>query len=90
MGKGDKKTAKGKRVRGSYGITRKRKKVASDSKVVSVVSEKKVAEKKEAEVKPKKAPAAKKTAEKKPVEKKTTTKTTAAAPKKTVKKAAEE
>jgi len=32
MGKGDIKTAKGKRVRGSYGVTRKRKKKESTSK----------------------------------------------------------
>lgn len=37
MGKGDKKTAKGKRFQGSYGITRPRKKVST----VAVKEEKK-------------------------------------------------
>ena len=61
MGKGDKKTAKGKRVMGSYGNTRKRK---SDEKVIiPVVKVKK--EKKEPTVK-KAAPAVKKVAVKKP------------------------
>jgi ribosomal small subunit protein bTHX len=55
MGKGDKKTAKGKRAMGSYGITRKRK----EEKVVIVPKVKK--EKKAETAKP----AAKKTAAKK-------------------------
>jgi len=38
MGKGDKKTARGKRTMGSYGVTRKRK----EEKVVIVPKEKKV------------------------------------------------
>lgn len=86
MGKGDKKTAKGKRIQGSYGITRKRKKVASVPKTSPKSEDKNAVE---TEVKPKKAPAAKKTTEKKAVaEKKTTAKAPAA--KKTTKKATEE
>lgn len=61
MGKGDKKTAKGKRVMGSYGITRPKKK---DSAVVIPVAkaEKPAKEKKEAAPKKEtvKKPAAKK------------------------------
>lgn len=64
MGKGDKKTAKGKRAMGSYGKTRKRK---EDAPIVVVKKEKKE--------KPAKAePKAKATAAKKPAAKKTTTK----------------
>jgi len=58
MGKGDIKTTKGKRTRGSYGNTRKRKKIV---KIVAAKPKKKAA--------PKKA-VAKKTAAKKPVAKK--------------------
>jgi 30S ribosomal protein S31 len=61
MGKGDKKTAKGKRVMGSYGNTRKRK---SDEKVI-IPAAKVKKEKKEPTVK-KAAPAVKKVAVKKP------------------------
>jgi 30S ribosomal protein S31 len=61
MGKGDKKTAKGKRVMGSYGNTRKRK---SDEKVI-IPEVKIVKEKKEPTVK-KASPAVKKVAVKKP------------------------
>lgn len=65
MGRGDKKTAKGKRAMGSYGKTRKRK---EDAPVIIVKKEKKA--------KPVKAePKAKATtAAKKPAAKKTTTK----------------
>ena len=86
MGKGDKKTKKGKISQGSYGVTRKRKK---PTPVVASAKPKKVAPKKAEEkaetVKPaaKKAPAKKTaTAEKKPAAakkpaaKKTTTKST--------------
>jgi len=68
MGRGDKKTAKGKRAMGSYGKTRKRK---EDAPVIIVKKEKKV--------KPVKAePKAKaSTAAKKPAAKKTTTKKSA-------------
>jgi 30S ribosomal protein S31 len=58
MGKGDIKTTKGKRTRGSYGNTRKRKNIV---KIVAAKPKKKAA--------PKKA-VAKKTAAKKPVAKK--------------------
>lgn len=54
MGKGDKKTAKGKRVRGSYGVSRKRKESVSNSITPVVVKEEKV-------TKTKAAPKAKKT-----------------------------
>lgn len=82
MGRGDKKTKKGKISQGSYGVTRKRKK--STPVVASTKPKKAVAKKVEetAEiVKPvaKKAPVAKKTetAEKKPAAaKKATTKST--------------
>lgn len=67
MGKGDKKTAKGKRVMGSYGITRPKKKdsavIVPDAKTEKPAKEKKeAAPKKETVKKPaaaKKAPAAK-------------------------------
>lgn len=61
MGKGDKKTAKGKRVMGSYGVTRKRKESVSNKPAeptpakVEAVKEKKPAAKKPAA---KKAPKA--------------------------------
>ena len=75
MGKGDKKTKKGKISAGSYGISRKRKKATA---IVTPKAKKKVAPKKvEAE---KEAAPAKKAAPKKPAAKKTTTKK--AAPKK--------
>lgn len=65
MGKGDKKTAKGKRAMGSYGKTRKRK---EDAPIVVVKKEKK---EKPAKAEPKaKATAAKKPAAKKPAAKK--------------------
>jgi len=62
MGKGDKKTTKGKRAMGSYGITRKRK----EEKVMPAPKSKK--EKSTKEAKPK-------AAAKKPAAKKPTTKT---------------
>jgi len=66
MGKGDKKTAKGKRVMGSYGKTRQKKK---DSVVIPVAkTEKPAKEKKEAA--PKKE-TVKKTTTKKPAAEKT-------------------
>ena len=65
MGKGDKKTAKGKRAMGSYGKTRKRK---EDTPIVVV---KKIKKEKSVKAEPK-AKAA--TATKKPAAKKTTTK----------------
>jgi 30S ribosomal protein S31 len=68
MGKGDKKTAKGKRTIGSYGNSRKRK---SDKPVVSVKAKK---ETKKTEVSATEKPAAKKPATKKPAAKKTTKK----------------
>jgi len=58
MGKGDIKTTKGKRTRGTYGNTRKRKKIV---KIVAAKPKKKAAPKKVV---------AKKTAAKKPVAKK--------------------
>ncbi len=65
MGKGDKKTAKGKRIIGSYGNVRKRKPSESAVLAAKVSSEK--AEKPAAEKKPavKKASTAKKTTTKK-------------------------
>ena len=68
MGKGDIKSTKGKRTRGSYGNTRKRKKTV---KIVAAKPKKKAAPKKTVAKKPvaKKA-APKKTAAKKPVAKK--------------------
>jgi len=76
MGKGDIKTAKGKRTNGSYGNTRKRKKATPAVVAAAPKKEKVAAEKPAAE---KKAPAAKKatatkTAAAKPAAKKTTTK----------------
>lgn len=66
MGKGDKKTTKGKRVIGSHGITRPKNKKSTVAPVVK--AEKPVAEKKEKAVK--KEPVAKKVTEKKePVKK---------------------
>ena len=81
MGKGDKKTKKGKISQGSYGVTRKRKKstpIVASAKPKAKVAPKKTEEKAET-VKPaaKKAPAKKAaTAEKKPAAKKATTKST--------------
>lgn len=76
MGKGDIKTARGKRVNGSYGNTRKRKKATPAVVAAAPKKEKPVAEKKE--VAEKKAPAAKKAAAPKaaakPAAKKTTKK----------------
>lgn len=77
MGKGDKKTAKGKRSMGSYGNSRKRKSPTSRAAVASKPSVKEeVAEKKPATKKATtpKATAEKKTAAKKPAAKKTTKK----------------
>ena len=65
MGKGDKKSTKGKRARGSYGKTRKRK---EDAPIVVV---KKVKKEKPVKAEPKAKATA---ATKKPVAKKTTTK----------------
>lgn len=76
MGRGDKKTAKGKRAIGSYGITRKRKTVASASPVKTEKKVKVVAEKTET---------VKKAAPKKEVKAKTDT-PKKAAPKKAAKK----
>lgn len=61
MGKGDKKTAKGKRVMGSYGVTRQKKK---DSAVIPVAKTEKPAKEKKETVKKEtvKKPAAKKPA----------------------------
>ncbi len=74
MGKGDKKTAKGKRVMGSYGNSRKRKTAKKEIIVVKKdkpVVEKKVSTKKEASPK---AETAKKTTAKKSADSKTTAK----------------
>jgi 30S ribosomal protein S31 len=69
MGKGDKKTAKGKRAMGSYGITRK-KKVEKPVVVVSKPKKEKVAEDKVATKKPAaKKPAVKKSEDTKKKEK---------------------
>jgi 30S ribosomal protein S31 len=63
MGRGDKKTAKGKRTMGSYGNTRKRK---EDAKPIVVAKVKKVAKPTEVKAeKPLKKAAAKKTVAKK-------------------------
>lgn len=87
MGKGDKKTAKGKRARGSYGITRKRN---SDSTATAAPAKPKVkkatpaAEKKEVV---KKAPVKKEVAPKKEAAPKKESTKTAAAKKPAAKKA---
>ncbi|MEY3048171.1 MAG: Ribosomal protein S31e [Bacteroidota bacterium] len=62
MGKGDKKTAKGKRIIGSYGNVRKRKSSTTAAVVTKVKVEKPAAEKKPTA---KKASATKKTTRKK-------------------------
>lgn len=72
MGKGDKKTKKGKTFAGSYGKTRKRKSAAT---VVVTAKPKKAAPAKEKEVE---KPVEKKVAEKKPVAKKAPAKKPAA------------
>lgn len=81
MGRGDQKTAKGKRARGSYGVTRKRNE--NKPAITSVKKEKKVAEKAPSVAKvasekkvaaPKKEAAEKKPATKTATAKKTTTK----------------
>lgn len=80
MGKGDKKTAKGKRAQGSYGVTRKRKSATKNSQPAVKKVAKPTIEATEKEVKTpkttaaKKATTEKKVAEKKPAAKKTTTK----------------
>jgi ribosomal small subunit protein bTHX len=76
MGKGDKKTAKGKRTMGSYGNSRKRKSSSTSIKPSLKKTESVTAEKKPSAAKKTKAPAAKKTAVKKAAttEKKTTKK----------------
>ena len=66
MGRGDKKTRKGKISQGSYGITRKRK---SSTTYVAPTAKKAAAKTEEADAKPKKA-AAKKAPAKKAAEKK--------------------
>ena len=76
MGKGDRKSARGKRIIGSSGVTRKRKKVT----YVAPVPEKKVKPAEEtkktvAKKAPTKKTAEKKTTAKKPAAKKTTKKT---------------
>lgn len=78
MGKGDKKTAKGKRARGSYGITRQR---SSSSNQTSPVIKPATEAKEEKVVK---KPAAKKTVKKsaEATEKKTATTAKKATPKK--------
>lgn len=70
MGKGDIKTAKGKRVNGSYGNTRKRKKATTTAKPATA---KKAADEKKPTVK---KTVAKPAAEKKPAAKKPAAKTT--------------
>lgn len=74
MGKGDKKTARGKRIMGSYGNTRKRKKsapvVVAKAPKANVVKDADAVEKPAA----KKTAAKKTTAAKKPAAKKTTAK----------------
>lgn len=72
MGKGDKKTAKGKRVMGSYGNARRKK--TSTAIKPAVKAEKEAAPAKKAA--PKKAAAPKAATEKKPAAKKTTKKKT--------------
>lgn len=73
MGKGDKKTTKGKRAIGSYGKTRKRK----ESAPIVIVKKEKKEKPAKAEPKAKTAPSAKKaTAAKKTATKKTATKKT--------------
>lgn len=84
MGKGDKKTAKGKRVMGSYGNSRKRKEI----KPVVVVAKNEKPKAAEVKAEPKAKASAKPKAEKKPVEKKATEKKTTA--KKTTTKKTEE
>lgn len=65
MGKGDIKTAKGKRVRGTYGNSRKRKSAPSVKPVAAAKTEKKAAAPKaEKKAAPKKAAAPKKTTKK--------------------------
>ncbi len=83
MGKGDMKTARGKRFRGSYGVSRPRK--ASSGYTTNTTKEEKVAT-----IKEKKAPA--KAVKKNTTKKTTTKKTTAkkATPKKTESKTSEE
>lgn len=83
MGKGDKKTRRGKIVRGSFGV-RRRKKNRSTVKAAVPMPKPKVIEEKPKATKPapKKAAAEKPAEEKKPAVKKTATKTTTA--KKTV------
>lgn len=73
MGKGDKKTTRGKRVRGSYGKTRPRKKPRNGA---AVVAEKPAEEVKKTTAKkaPAKKATTKKTVAKKPAAKKKTTK----------------
>ena len=86
MGRGDKKTAKGKRALGSYGNTRQKKKTGN-----SIMPKEEMTSKKEVKETTEKKTTAKKTtakatAEKKPATKKTTTKkTTEAKPAKTKK-----
>lgn len=76
MGKGDQKTAKGKRTMGSYGNSRKRKSSTTSVKPSVKKSESATAEKKPAAAKATKAPTEKKPAVKKAAttEKKTTKK----------------
>lgn len=77
MGKGDKKSKKGKISRGSSGVRRQKK---SNQSQVEVISSKKNSKKKEVKETLAKKPAAKKTAAKKPAAKKPAAKK--AAPKK--------
>lgn len=77
MGKGDKKSKKGKISRGSSGVRRQKK---SNQSQVEVINSKKNSKKKEVKETLAKKPAAKKTAAKKPAVKKTAAKK--AAPKK--------
>lgn len=81
MGKGDRKTTKGKRFKGSYGKTRMKK--PSSGFAMNTADNKEVKEtKKETDKKPKKStakkPAAKKSTEKRSTTKKTTAKKTTA------------
>ena len=69
MGKGDKKTKKGKINSGTYGVSRKKK--SANAIVVKPKAKKKVAKKVEAEAAPKKVAAKKPAAKKAPAKKKT-------------------
>ncbi len=79
MGKGDQKTRRGKIVRGSFGVRRRKKNKISVQAVVSIPKPKVIEEKSKAtKPAPKKAAAEKPAEEKKPAVKKTAAKTTTA------------